>query len=914
MKLLFIFVEAAIMRKRILFAAAILTLLTSSVVLAQGQSGGGGEVMGTLPVVDVRVESSADQLFFVGNDYVPNRITVTVFVRNSSPDTAIARGVSVAMIKDTRFIVNGAEQKYLADELLPGDEVSTTFDLSVADARSVDGNDTIRALFISTNAYSKTGEKVVWVQKEFKPDFTLTCTNLNPNIVFDDNINDYSPNPFTFEVTVRNDGDGVADSVLVQYIGVKYVSVFEQDSSRKFIGVLNPGQSATLRFQLRPARRSFDTTVNVCFQVTGIGGYKRKKMVDSCCTPVLLPAAKQADYQVSCDVVPDFIAYQDHKYNPNPFQYNVTVRNVGTALGKDVTVTLDPGPFEVVSGGNPRLIGDLAPGASANVSWQLRAQPFLKRSTVHVGVLVLDAFNNRGMCSDSVIVDSVRAARFTASCTGPDTLWADVQQGIYTNNPFEVTFTVCNIGSDYADSLKATMVIQSPSVQPLPGFPVVLEKAILTGIDTLGVDSCYTFRWSLEALPTGVNTPVRIKFKAQALNAEPVECELVIFQQKLDAPNLDVICETIPGDSVRFDPRTGGYFPPVIIFRATITNIGGGIAKNIVATLAPPPRTQLADGETWTKIPNPKDLGPNQSVVVDWLTVPVKRTDFGSPVVYRIEVTAENVEGSGKICSDTVFVPALPKTAAMAIPRNNVGYTNQLMLVPIYIDDPVDKDIKKIQVELAYNVDANRSRLAFDVLEFLDISTANSLANGWTIVDQGRNPSNDQLHFTIESPIALTYPPNTPPLLWLRFRAVFGQRPDDLAISSTPLLWPDATEIQSRILINDGSIFPLVTDGYAVVSGDCLRPLTASADYIVFNKPNPFNPTTTIQYTLPVDEHVRIAVYDALGRELEVLVNDQRSAGSYSVDFNAKNLPSGIYFYRFETPTQSQMKKMVVAK
>ncbi|MCZ7558025.1 MAG: T9SS type A sorting domain-containing protein [Bacteroidia bacterium] len=906
------------MKRTILHTVLLLAVLFPPLMFAQGQ-GGDDAVMG-LPVISVRLESSATQLFYVDYDYVPNRITVTAWVKNISADTAIARNVNARIIADTRFNVPVGEpvEKHVADFLNPGDSASVTYELVVASERSDDGTDDVRVLVFTDNAYAKDATIPIWVQREMFPILQNTIGSL-PSLVFDDNTNDFIPNPFCVDVVVRNTGEGVADSVYIQFVGVRYVTVFEQDSSIKYLGAMRPNEERTVRFCFRPAWRTFDTTVTLKFQTHGIGGYKRKKYIQADSVSMFLPAAKQAAYQVVCNIVPSFIEFKDHRYNPDPFDYTVQITNVGTAVGKGVKAKLQFTGFTLNSGeSEEKDLGDIGLGQTVNVSWKLKPTRLFERDTLFICVRVYDIFNNNAVCCDSVIVDSIRTARFDVACTGPDTIRADNQAGVYLNNPFDVEFTVCNIGSDYADSLKATIFIQSPNVTPIPGFPNVIEKAIVSGTDSLGVDSCYTFRWTLEALPMAVTTPVRIKFTAQALNAEPRECEIVVIVQRLDAPNLDITCGTIPEDTVNFDPSSGGYFPPYIIYWAVVKNIGGGIAKNVSVTLAPPPRTQLADGETWTKLANPKDLGPNDSARIEWITVPVRRTDFGSNITYRAEVTSENVV-ERPVCSADVFVPALPKTAAFSIPSNNVGYTNQLIMVPIFIDDPTDKDIKKIEIKLHYNIDDNRNRRPLDVVEFLEIVQFNSLTEGWNILNQGRNASNDVLQFTIQSTSQLAYPDNVapefiPPLIWLKFRAAFGSSPDDLDIERTPVLWPDPLVIQSEVVINDGSIFPLVTPGEVWVSGDCLRPLTASPDYIIFNRPNPFNPSTTFEYHIPVDEHVKIVVFDALGREVRTLVNDYRTAGYHSLVFNADGLPSGIYFYRLETPSFSTMKKMVISK
>ena len=80
------------------------------------------------------------------------------------------------------------------------------------------------------------------------------------------------------------------------------------------------------------------------------------------------------------------------------------------------------------------------------------------------------------------------------------------------------------------------------------------------------------------------------------------------------------------------------------------------------------------------------------------------------------------------------------------------------------------------------------------------------------------------------------------------------------------------------------------------------------------NYPNPFNPTTTIAFSLPENAQVRIAVYDMLGRQVRVLVDGPMVAGRNEVVFDAAGLPTGTYLYRVSTPTQSLTRKMLLVK
>ena len=78
--------------------------------------------------------------------------------------------------------------------------------------------------------------------------------------------------------------------------------------------------------------------------------------------------------------------------------------------------------------------------------------------------------------------------------------------------------------------------------------------------------------------------------------------------------------------------------------------------------------------------------------------------------------------------------------------------------------------------------------------------------------------------------------------------------------------------------------------------------------------PNPFNPTTTISYQIPVAEHVSLKVYDMLGREVSTLVNENKLPGKYKVKFDASKLSSGIYFYQLKAGEFTQTKKLVFLK
>jgi hypothetical protein len=80
------------------------------------------------------------------------------------------------------------------------------------------------------------------------------------------------------------------------------------------------------------------------------------------------------------------------------------------------------------------------------------------------------------------------------------------------------------------------------------------------------------------------------------------------------------------------------------------------------------------------------------------------------------------------------------------------------------------------------------------------------------------------------------------------------------------------------------------------------------------NFPNPFNPTTKIEYSLPKQSIVSIKIYNMLGQEVRTLMNTEKTAGYYEIEFNAAYLPSGVYFYRLKAGNFIETKQMLLLK
>jgi hypothetical protein len=80
------------------------------------------------------------------------------------------------------------------------------------------------------------------------------------------------------------------------------------------------------------------------------------------------------------------------------------------------------------------------------------------------------------------------------------------------------------------------------------------------------------------------------------------------------------------------------------------------------------------------------------------------------------------------------------------------------------------------------------------------------------------------------------------------------------------------------------------------------------------NYPNPFNPITRINFTIVNDEHVSLKIFNSLAQEIATLVDEYKTAGNYSINFDAGNLTSGVYLYQIKAGNYTTVKKMMLVK
>lgn len=200
-------------------------------------------------------------------------------------------------------------------------------------------------------------------------------------------------------------------------------------------------------------------------------------------------------------------------------------------------------------------------------------------------------------------------------------------------------------------------------------------------------------------------------------------------------------------------------------------------------------------------------------------------------------------------------------------------------------------------------------------LERVDNTTAAVL--GWNSVDSSSN-----IKYKFSSCLGDTF---------TRFSSIAFYRYDDKSYAGIYyFLYPDLTYSGHSFTKGLGLSSETFDGGYeslvgAVIDGKVYGDTTVSgveknlnitpSEYKLFqNYPNPFNPTTIIKYSIPKRSYVSLNVYDLLGRKVQTLVDGEKLAGEYTVNFSAKNLASGVYIYALRSGGYSFSKKLILLK
>lgn len=810
-----------------------------------------------------------DSIFFDKTDYnryLPGIFSVDVMLVHIG-DTPIDSVVAFPR-SNQRFTIIPPASRLLAARMLPGDTLRTDFTLQVK-PRSVSGLDTIIVAVSGKDGARTECFWVVWVEKEYKPVNEVICPP--PGSValsFVDTLNRYMPSPMMIPISVINRGDGPSKETRLFYIATQSVTPADGQEYVLDLGTIAPGERVDRVFRLEAVRRTSDTTVVLPFEVQGKGGLG-DRIIDTLCSYTLdIPKARDVLFELSCESDPQ-IRFEDGRYVPNPFNWNVIVRNTGNSRAKNVRAVIAlPVTYVLESGSTELVIGDMNAGEERSVSWVIRAKPVFTPDSSEICVRVYDEFNRMATCCDSLILPAMRTPGLAASCViVPDTIRVNTQTGLYQPAEFTVDIDVQNIGNDNADSLFAEIIVADPDIRIVAPS---LARVFVT--DRLAPSAIVRLQWQLAPLPVQSPRDIPIRIRITSRNSATVSTSCSVHIDAALLPALECTAMTAPDDTLHFNTSTLEH--DVLTFSAVVTNRGSIAARDLQATLLLPPDIGLSSLESAVRS-RPDPLGVDSAWTVSWELLPLKQRN-GVLDTIRVEFRTGSM---ATYCEDWIFVIGIPPVTVFTIPRNVVERYNREFTMPVLIDESENKDIEDIELFVTYDE---------SLIEFLEWETGETLLESGWIISSGGGKGRISFHAINQG----GHLEGIGELIRMRYRVRFGDGDDILNVASSALEFDSLSSS-----VNKGSILARYYNGDVIVSGDCLYPLKATRQYVILqNAPNPFNPTTLIHLALPLRAYVSLTILDAYGREVSRLYDSVAEAGKYDFPFDGSGLASGSYY------------------
>ncbi|MDH7514340.1 MAG: VWA domain-containing protein [Bacteroidota bacterium] len=472
----------------------------------------------------------------------------------------------------------------------------------------------------------------------------LECEVVLPErLAWDDDLKDYTPNPFTATVLVRNTGTREAYrgrariSVTSKKLSLSSPVVTEQSLTP---ATVMPGKESVASWDIRTAALDNADSMTICFTVTS----DNHPPIECCRTLYVNPA--QTSALVCALETPDTISFREQYYEPEEFDIRIIAINTGTGRTKNVIgQMLQDSRFTILSPAALTLADVLYPGDTASGIIRVRMHPRVEDGFDTVRVHLQGNDTDPVWCERAIWVERIRAPRFELSCSTPDDKLVFSDEILdYVPNPFPVTTTAVNVGETYAEECRLVFV-GPPRFTPIDGN--------LRPAGTIPVNGKHTERWTLRALPRSEAGWDTLIFQVQGRGGLGrtivlADCRLPVFVPAIRRPEYKLTC-TAP-DSLIY--MSNGYVPDPFPFTVRLANTGTASGRRIRLTPAIPPGVLLAAGEPTERTVDV--LAPGDTATFRWMLRPVERTTSST---LQICLSAIDSIGASDECCSEVFIP-----------------------------------------------------------------------------------------------------------------------------------------------------------------------------------------------------------------------------------------------------------------
>jgi von Willebrand factor type A domain-containing protein len=828
--------------------------------------------------------SAPDTVFFREQYYEPETFDVQLTAANTGD--GLSRDLIGQLLQDTRFNKITEPRILMSSLFQPGDTAQATFTVQIR-PRDTDGYDTVWAQVQGADSDPTWCFYPIWVQRTRVPEFSLLCSTPDDSLEFIEESGTYFPNPFTVTTLAENIGETYAEDCELTFVGPPQFTPLGQNP--RSIGLMNVNDTHNEEWQIRALPRAVGGWDTLHFQILGKGGLGKKIVLGDCLLPVYVPAMRRPIYELVC-TAPDSLRFEDVDYKPNPFEFSALITNNGNSPGYGLNPRIVlPDFMSLESGSVVQHIPVLNPNESLTVTWSVRSEKRLQPDYSRLCATVVDSGGTTEQCCSDIFIPAVKLPNLNITCSTIDTMYMDPSTGEYLGNPFKVELVVANTGTGMALDLGASIGIQGTNIRVL--------DSITKNIGDLPAGESRTIEWAVEAYKRPNPADIPITLSVFSTDTEDLECMRSVFIPSHQKPLLECQTYSLPEDSLFFNWATGEFEQAEFEMHLSISNIGFLRAENVQALLVAPDGVTFADGESPQKSISKALLLAGDGDELSWRMKPV-RDKLDATKEFQFVISADNATES--YCSDQLWIQGSPKSMTLSIPRDVLFRYGEKRFIPVNIDKTIGKDLMSYSFVLEYNP---------DVVSLLHLSNVATLTDiGWVgarirELSPGRLEISD---YTTGTPLHT----DEGILLHIYTEGVFHREQGIDEYGYTELSIDPAS-----VQLNFGDITASTNPGSIYVTNECIEPLSASDGFaLAQNRPNPFNPSTNILFALPRDEHVRLIVFDKMGRELSVLVDAVLEEGQHSVTFVADGFPSGMYFYKLEAGGITKLRKMILAR